>query len=173
MSQGQPSQLPWLRQWEPWEAPDHAVKVAVDICHFACTAPDYWTEKDRNALIDTQLSVTIWRDHERKHLVRYRSRGVLETTEPKDRTSNWCDLEHVHTKAWLKAKMLANPDKGSIESLLRDQACCSVTAAESKRLSRIPEGVDGWDRYRAAGIDVFDMATDPPTPFIVSEGPDT
>jgi hypothetical protein len=36
-------------------------------------------------------------------------------------------------------------------------AACLVTESEHRRLGAVDDELEGWDRYRAAGIEVFDM----------------
>lgn len=70
--------------------------------------------------------------------------------------------EHVFTRKSLVEEMLARPEK--VEEILREKAiACVVTKDEHVRLTRFDKTHSGWDRYRAAGISVFDVATDPPT----------
>ena len=49
-----------------------------------------------------------------------------------------------------------------MEAVLRSVVSCVVTPAEHERLGRFDETHEGWDRYRAARVDVYDMATGDP-----------
>lgn len=63
--------------------------------------------------------------------------------------------DHVYRKETLIRELLgASPDLGKI--IERATYCCVVTKDEHARLSH--RGIDGWERYRVAGIKVYDMA---------------
>jgi hypothetical protein len=64
--------------------------------------------------------------------------------------------EHVVPRAKLVAEMLDHPDR--IDELTRKAVACIVTPAEHDLLKPF-DSHDGWDRYLAAFIDVYDMAT--------------
>lgn len=57
--------------------------------------------------------------------------------------------EHVYTRKWLKEAMVNEP--GRIDELVRLAVACVVTVAEGDLLTRT-KGVEGWERYRVAGI---------------------
>jgi len=80
---------------------------------------------------------------------RYRSAAVMKTVGVKIRR------DHIYKKEALVAKLLApNPN---IEKIIERARCCIVTIKEHDRLHDVDESLDGWDRYRAAGIVVYDM----------------
>jgi hypothetical protein len=56
--------------------------------------------------------------------------------------------------------MLAEPRNA--EEILRGAIACVVTVEEHARLTALGPEPSGWERYRAASIDVFDMLTDTP-----------
>lgn len=84
---------------------------------------------------------------------RYRSKGVLAPGATIQR-------DHVNQKARIIERLLANPDQA--DSILGDLVHCVVTKEEHDRLtaySKMNSDVDGWDRYRMAGVEVMDMLT--------------
>ena len=56
--------------------------------------------------------------------------------------------------------MLGEPDR--CEEIMGRATACIVTRSEHVLLSTFDKTHDGWDRYIAAGIDVFDMADHSP-----------
>lgn len=56
--------------------------------------------------------------------------------------------------------MIAEPER--IAEILDSATACLVTEEEHRRLNVLPPDTEGWDRYRAAGITVIDMATGRP-----------
>lgn len=81
--------------------------------------------------------------------VRYRSSGVLAGGAVK------VHHEHVVPRKNLVDRMLADPD--AIPEILASAVACLVTVEEHRRLTALPPSVEGWDRYRAAGVEVRDM----------------
>lgn len=84
---------------------------------------------------------------------RYRSLGVLVLGVAIER-------DRVYQKAGIVERLLASPEQ--IEPTLRDVVHCVVTKEEHEQLtsySTMKHDVDGWDRYRGAGIAVMDMLT--------------
>ena len=80
---------------------------------------------------------------------RHRSEGVIRTVGQK------IQRDHVFKKQTLIAELLGSePD---LDNIIKQALCCIVTEDEHKRLHRIDKSVDGWARYRAAGIVVYDM----------------
>lgn len=64
--------------------------------------------------------------------------------------------DHVYRKEMLVRDLLGDsPDLDEI--IRRAQHCCVVTKEEHDKLDH--GGTDGWERYRIAGIRVYDMAT--------------
>lgn len=101
------------------------------------------------------LSVVIWKATEAhgKYSLRYRSLGALEKTaylEP-----GTFIHEHVHTRLSLAQRMIRGTE--TVEQVMADAVACLVTPAEDKLLRKVPNYIQGWERYRQAGIAVFDM----------------
>lgn len=89
-----------------------------------------------------------------KYETRYRSRQAIEATSEDDLAH-----DHVQQRKSLIDAMLKDPD--SVEQILRSAVACVVTRSEHAALTRLskqfPE-VDGWDRYKSAGIEIVDVA---------------
>jgi hypothetical protein len=93
------------------------------------------------------LGVCIWKitEAEGKWNVRFRSEKAL---------SNSDDLrhEHVYERKHLIDRLISGE---SVDSVIRDAIACIVTQDEHLVLSR--QTSSGWNRYRGAGIKVFDL----------------
>ena len=101
------------------------------------------------------LSVIVWKITEAhgKHNLRYRSLGILQKNaylEPGTPIH-----EHVHTRLSLAQRMVRGTE--SVEEVLADALACLVTRAEDKLLRKVPNHIQGWERYRRVRIAVFDM----------------
>ena len=101
-------------------------------------------------LIDTLL----WKlsEADGKYNTRYKTNGVLACT---DRSQ----LRHEHV--YQKSKMieaLLNAEQDDVDNILSDAIGCTVTIDEHARLNKY-DGEYGWERYRKAGLEVFDTAT--------------
>jgi hypothetical protein len=156
---------PYLMQWQPHPQDEAHFKSAVAVSRFAVSSPDL-TDKHRLRL----LNDAIWYRTEAasKIRVRYRSGGVvaLGLAAP----SGWRKVlrhEHVQTRASLIARMLAEPDR--VEAILAEATSCLVTVAEHHSLTQHDSTASGWDRYKLAGVDVYDFSSDPPAPFFKCE----
>jgi hypothetical protein len=80
---------------------------------------------------------------------RYRSEGVIE------RGGDPIQRDHIYKKSTLVEELLSpSPD---LDRVMGRALCCIVTKKEHDRLHDIDKKRDGWDRYRAAGIVVYDM----------------
>jgi hypothetical protein len=157
-----PAVPPYLSRWQPHPEDDAHLRSAVAVARFAITSPEL-TDKHRRRL----LNDAIWYRTEAasKTRIRYRSGGVLALgrTAP----AAWRKLirhEHVQTRAVLIARMLADPT--GVDSLLAGATSCLVTVTEHERLTQHDSSAYGWDRYRLAGVDVYDFSSDPPVLFI-------
>lgn len=82
--------------------------------------------------------------------VRYRSGAVVAGGATK------VQYEHVVPRKTLVDRMLAEPN--AIPEILASAVACLVTVEEHRRLTALPPTIEAWDRYRAAGIEVTDMA---------------
>lgn len=86
-----------------------------------------------------------------KYQTRYRSRTTESASEG--------ELAHDHVfqrKSPIDA-MLKNPD--SVDQILRSAVACVVTRSEHDALTHISRefpDLDGWERYKRAGIEIVD-----------------
>ena len=99
---------------------------------------------------DELLSVLIWKITEAhgKYTLRYRSRGSLENPSTK------MHHEHVFPRKWLISQLKAHPDQ--LDHILSSAIGCVVTVLEHRALCTVDRNLMGWERYEAAGIEVFD-----------------
>ena len=95
------------------------------------------------------LDVCIWKltEADGKHNTRYWSEGALNAGKP-----SWRH-EHVFERNQLIAELLAGED---VDRVCDRAVACVVTIDEHRALGAAPDDVKGWDRYRSAGIRVFD-----------------
>lgn len=92
-----------------------------------------------------------------KYGIRYRSQGVVGEGLPKLRAERRVRHEHVIERKKLIDQLLVHPE--DYERTLDSAVGCLVTKEEHNRLAREGRGLDGWARYRSAGIVVYDAAT--------------
>jgi hypothetical protein len=99
---------------------------------------------------DEVLSLLIWKITEAggKYTLRYRSRGSIENQSSKKQH------EHVYPRKWLISQLKAKPDQ--LDQILERAIGCLVTIQEHRAVSAVDSNLLGWDRYKAAGVDVFD-----------------
>jgi hypothetical protein len=65
--------------------------------------------------------------------------------------------EHVFRKKNMINNILAHPEE--LDSILENAVGCTVTIDEHKLLGEVDrsnKGIDGWERYKQAGISVYD-----------------
>lgn len=160
-----PAVPPYLMPWQPHPLDRAHFMSAVAVSRFAVSSRDL-TDNHRKRL----LNDAIWYRTEAasKIRIRYRSGGVLALglVAP----SEWRKAvrhEHVQTRASLIARILAEPCQ--VEAILAEATSCLVTIAEHHSLTQHDKNAAGWDRYRLAGVDVYDFSCDPPMPFISHE----
>jgi hypothetical protein len=103
--------------------------------------------KHKRELIPTVL----WKitEAEGKYRLRFRSAGALTCKQ-----ANQLRHEHVFTRKQLTHELLHHPR--AIKRILTKCLACVVTKAEHTKLNRVPSAVQGWARYRKAGIKVYD-----------------
>jgi hypothetical protein len=164
-----PAIPPYLARWQPHPEDEAHLRSAIAVARFATTSPEL-TAKHRVRL----LNDAIWYRTEAasKIRIRYRSGGVLAlgSTTP----AAWRKVirhEHVQPRASLIAHMLADPD--SVGSILAGATSCLVTVTEHDRLTQHDSSANGWDRYRLAGVDVYDFSGEPPVLFVRATDPNS
>ena len=86
----------------------------------------------------------------RKTAPRFRSRAAFEDSNAK------CQHEHVVERRWLRSALAARPDMA--DEILGLAIGCLVTKLEHERLAAVDASLFGWERYRAAGVEVLDAA---------------
>jgi hypothetical protein len=102
------------------------------------------------------LSLAIWKytEADGKNRTRFRSKAAIGAP------ASMINHEHVVTRRSLITRMVASPNR--VEDILGTAIACCVLRNEHKQLALVekenPELV-GWERYRAAGIEVVDQAT--------------
>ena len=112
-------------------------------------------EKHKNII----LSEVIWyiSEVDGKHTTRYRSKTVVDLAENNPNSQTKIIHEHVYTRKSLREEMKKNPSQFSL--VLDKVTSCVVTIDEHKKLD---DTEIGWERYKSAGIEVFDMSATPP-----------
>jgi hypothetical protein len=85
---------------------------------------------------------------------RYRSEAVIRNPGQKIRR------DHIYQKRTLVEELLGPAP--NIDSIIERACCCIVTEEEHVKLHALSPKLDGWERYRAAGIVVYDMQNESP-----------
>lgn len=146
---------PYLAPWVESARAAANFRSAVAVARFAVTSVEVVA-----AQRDRLLGECIWfvTEADGKYATRYRSRGVLELQDDGPLRSVLSRLRHEHvvTRKSLADRMRVGEDP---EVVLADAVACVVTVEEHARLSVYDLTHYGWDRYRAAGVEVIDMAT--------------
>ncbi|MDI2132563.1 hypothetical protein [Yinghuangia seranimata] len=146
---------PYLKLWVPDALHDERHRSAVALARFALSDPDL-LEQHRNEL----LKQAIWYKTQgaAKYGCRYRSAGVLGLEKEAPIKQWWKHLRHEHvlTRASLVQELRDSPDR--VSEILERALACVVTPAEHEVLSPF-DVLHGWERYKAARIDVHDMKT--------------
>jgi hypothetical protein len=147
---------PYATLWVTDAGEETRSRSATALARFALASPDL-TDRHRVRL----LKEAIWYRTEGggKYKARYRSVGVLTLEDAGGIKQWWKHLRHEHVvpRAVLVAEMLDHPDR--IDEVIRKAIACIVTPAEHDLLSPFDATHYGWERYLAASIDVYDMAT--------------
>ncbi|QOY90066.1 hypothetical protein [Paludibaculum fermentans] len=86
---------------------------------------------------------------QRAFMGRYRSEAVVNQPGMK------IQRDHIYKKEALVQELLG--PSPNLDEILDHAHCCVVTEEEHKRLGHVDDAIDGWERYRAAGITVYDM----------------
>jgi hypothetical protein len=89
-----------------------------------------------------------------KYKTRFRSEGVRNTPDCK------IQHEHVSPRRELIGEIMKDPE--NCERILKDAVACVVTEEEHRLLTKVSKEnpqLKGWQRYKEAGITVYDMRT--------------
>lgn len=102
------------------------------------------------------LNVLIWKasQAEGKYTCRFVSEGFRKNPQETN-----IEHEHVLQRKKLIKEMLENPDQ--IDTKIRSVIGCVVLKKEHEKLTKVSKShphLDGWERYREAGIRVYDTA---------------
>jgi hypothetical protein len=119
----------------------------------------YLLDKNRPDALSTHyrelLSTLLWKITEaesHKYKTRFQTQGALDCTD-----SRLLRHEHVFQRSkMIFALERAAPEE--VERILQDAIGCTVTTEEHSLLCNF-EALDGWDRYRNAGLVVIDTQT--------------
>jgi len=85
---------------------------------------------------------------------RYRSAAVISTP------GLTIQRDHIYQKKLLVQRLLSTDV--DFDSVIAHSQCCIVTLDEHRSLHQVNGGLDGWDRYQAAKIQVYDMVDKKP-----------
>lgn len=101
------------------------------------------------------LDICIWKWTEinGKWNTRYRSEGAMKR-------ENWKLVQHEHVFQRRNLIQLLLKNESEIKTIMENAIGCLVTRDEHEiltRISRAYKDVDGWERYRKAGIPVHDL----------------
>ncbi len=123
------------------------------------------------ALVELSLRDTVMLPTHRKHLIklaqwwvteadgkwktRFKSSKVLQLARDEPGSQVRINHEHVFGRAELADRILKDPSQ--VDSVLELCIGCIVTVDEHQQLSAL-RGLQGWERYRVAGIEVCDTA---------------
>jgi hypothetical protein len=101
------------------------------------------------------LSIALWKITEaeatHKHRTRLCSEAVFAAPDCE------CRHDHVFQRA-LMVQRLLNSKPDDVEKILGEAVACTITKDEHSLLNAHAH-LDGWERYRAAGIVVIDSRT--------------
>jgi hypothetical protein len=101
------------------------------------------------------LSIALWKITEaestNKHRTRLCSEAVFAAPEGE------CRHDHVFQRAVMVRNLLSG-GPADVEKVLEKAVACTITKDEHRLLNTYAH-LDGWERYRAAGIVVFDSKT--------------
>lgn len=145
----------YLQPWVDSGNGQRRLVSAATVLRFALNHPDVLPEQ-RNRLITESLWFVT--ETEGKYGARYKTRGVLDL-EAEAPIANWQSRlrhEHVVTRKQLADRLRAGEDP---ERVVADAVACIVTKEEHDKLTPFDRTHKGWDRYRAAGIEVIDTST--------------
>jgi hypothetical protein len=134
--------------YQPHPERDRRRTSAVALAEFAASSGDLDADHRRKT-----LSLALWlaTEADGKYNLRYRSAGARELG-PADR--RLLRHEHVQTRKQLIDEITAHPSR--TREIVLSALACVVTDDEHQRLTAVAENLQGWNRYIAAGVDVYD-----------------
>ncbi len=108
-------------------------------------------ETHKKDLLD--ICIWKWTEIDGKWNTRYRSEGAMKK-------ENWKMVQHEHVFQRRNLIQFLLKNENEIEPIMDNAIGCLVTKEEHELLTKISKGhkdIDGWERYRKAGIVVFDL----------------
>jgi len=151
-----------MKKWVADPAEDERLLAsAVAVVDFARTSPALHSDHPRRLVSEALWFWTERGSPVRKYQIRYRTPAALEMQMTLGMTAAAKHLahEHVHQRRTVVARLL-QPDADVRSTLLAAQACV-VTREEHVQLEAYKH-LDGWVRYREAGIVPLDLETREP-----------
>lgn len=130
---------------------DRASAVAAAV--FAATHPDL-IARQRARIVDGSIWLMTERTPGEKYKTRYRSEGAKDVHD-----GRLLAHEHVIQRKGLIARILATTSPLGIREILDEAVGCTVLRSEHGALGA-DKHVDGWQRYKNAGITVYDCGED-------------
>lgn len=139
-----------LPQWKPHKDSEKRQQSAIAIAEAALASRAAITPAHLREI----LSIAVWKytECDGKYATRFRSEAALFTP------SNLVHHEHVVPRKQLVDRMLANPEL--VRMILEEAIGCVVLRTEHRALAQVEKAhgsLSGWDRYRTAGIVVWDL----------------
>lgn len=139
-----------LPQWKPHKDSEKRRNSAIAIAEAALAYRNDITVSHLREI----LSIAVWKytECDGKYATRFRSEAALFAPSPQ------VHHEHVVPRKQLVDQMLANPEL--VRKILGEAIGCVVLRSEHRALAQVEKADDslsGWDRYRTAGIVVWDM----------------
>jgi hypothetical protein len=106
------------------------------------------------------LSTCLWKltEADGKYNLRFRTQESVRIANSKQ-----LHHEHVHRRDKMVLALLADPARA--EDISSCAVACIVTRAEHRELDRVDKAfpeLDGWERYRKAGLTVIDLVSGDP-----------
>jgi hypothetical protein len=128
-----------------------AKELAVAVLHNPKLIPKH----KRKILSEVQWLIS---EVDGKYSTRYRSKLVVDLAASPSDSAEKIQHEHVVARKEITAQLLADPDNAA--RILDQVVACVVAKSEHDRLAG---SGSGWNRYKEAGIVVYDMSTTPPS----------
>lgn len=139
-----------LPQWSPRRDSELRKTSAIAIAESVLSVRDSLAPAHLREI----LSIAVWKftECDGKYSTRFRSEGALFA--PSSRVHH----EHVVPRRLIVDQLLSKP--GNARAILSGAIGCVVLREEHHALGEVErenESLSGWDRYRAAGIIVWDL----------------
>lgn len=148
-----------LELWQPSPSASALLESARLLIDFAMNT-DQLAPKAQKEL----LNLALWwaTEVDGKYTTRYRSQGVIDLASTSPLPAGWWKElrhDHVQTRKNLIKRLHTGEDASTV---LGDAVGCTVTRQEHAQLTRVPDDITGWSRYKQAGVAVLDMKTGKP-----------